>query len=66
MFLQHNNSYYFILIELQVMVEYCHYGSLLEYMRKHCSEFVNQVDENDQIDSKITTGHKVEFSRQNS
>nr|WOX59906.1 receptor tyrosine kinase PVR1 [Gecarcinus lateralis] len=36
--------------ELLLVVEYCRHGNILEYMRRHRREFVNQINDEDKID----------------
>ncbi|XP_050691349.1 vascular endothelial growth factor receptor 1-like isoform X2 [Eriocheir sinensis] len=36
--------------ELLLLVEYCKYGNILDYMRRHRREFVNQINDEDKID----------------
>ncbi|XP_069946916.1 vascular endothelial growth factor receptor kdr-like isoform X4 [Cherax quadricarinatus] len=40
--------------ELLLLVEYCKYGNILDYMRHHRKEFVNQVNDEDKIDPSLT------------
>ncbi|XP_042875758.1 vascular endothelial growth factor receptor 1-like [Penaeus japonicus] len=40
--------------ELLLLVEYCKHGNILDYMRRHRKEFVDQINENDKIDPSIT------------
>ncbi|KAK3861992.1 hypothetical protein Pcinc_032098 [Petrolisthes cinctipes] len=40
--------------ELMLLVEYCRYGNILDYMHRHRKEFVNQINEEDKIDPSIT------------
>lgn len=36
--------------ELLLLVEYCKHGNILDYMRRHRREFVNQINDEDKID----------------
>nr|XP_045605396.1 vascular endothelial growth factor receptor 1-like isoform X1 [Procambarus clarkii] len=40
--------------ELLLLVEYCKYGNILDYMRRHRKEFVNQINDEDKIDPTLT------------
>ncbi|KAK4316390.1 hypothetical protein Pmani_012440 [Petrolisthes manimaculis] len=40
--------------ELMLLVEYCRYGNILDYMHRHRKEFINQINEEDKIDPSIT------------
>nr|XP_027213085.1 vascular endothelial growth factor receptor 1-like [Penaeus vannamei] len=40
--------------ELLLLVEYCKHGNILDYMRRHRKEFVDQINEKDKIDPSIT------------
>nr|WOX59908.1 receptor tyrosine kinase PVR1A1 [Carcinus maenas] len=36
--------------ELLLLVEYCRHGNILDYMRRHRREYVNQINDEDKID----------------
>ncbi|KAG7154155.1 Vascular endothelial growth factor receptor 3-like [Homarus americanus] len=40
--------------ELLLLVEYCKYGNILDYMRRRRKEFVNQINDEDKIDPSIS------------
>ncbi|XP_071519628.1 vascular endothelial growth factor receptor 1-like isoform X1 [Panulirus ornatus] len=40
--------------ELLLLVEYCKYGNILDYMHRHRKEFINQINDDDKIDPSIT------------
>nr|XP_045605522.1 vascular endothelial growth factor receptor 1-like [Procambarus clarkii] len=40
--------------ELLLLVEYCKYGNILDYMHRHRKEFVNQINDEDKIDPTVT------------
>ncbi|KAK7068305.1 hypothetical protein SK128_026675 [Halocaridina rubra] len=40
--------------ELLLIVEYCKYGNILDYMRRHRKEFINQINDEDKIDPYLT------------
>ncbi|XP_065214730.1 vascular endothelial growth factor receptor 1-like [Planococcus citri] len=46
--------------ELAVMVEYCKYGNLREFLLKRRSKFANQINKDDEIDLTITTANGYE------
>ncbi|XP_065214729.1 vascular endothelial growth factor receptor 1-like [Planococcus citri] len=46
--------------ELAVMVEYCKYGNLRDFLLKRRNNFVNQINKNDEIDFTVTTANWYE------
>lgn len=40
--------------ELLLLVEYCRFGNILDFMHRHRKGFVNQINDEDKIDSSIT------------
>ncbi|KAK3869901.1 hypothetical protein Pcinc_024815 [Petrolisthes cinctipes] len=40
--------------ELLLLVEYCRFGNILDFMHRHRKGFVNQINEEDKIDPSIT------------
>lgn len=37
-----------------MLVEFCRYGNILDYMHCHRKEFINQINNEDKIDPSIT------------
>lgn len=43
---------------MKIIIEYCKYGNIQDYLRKNRSNFIDQINENtDKINSTITSNN---------